>query len=298
MPRSVWKGAITFGLVHVPVAMYAAVSEQEIDFDWLDKRSMDPVGYQRINKRTGKPLTKENIVKGVKQSNGEYVVLSDAEIKAAYPQTTQTIEIEAFVTAQEIPFVLLERPFYLEPLGKSSKIYALLREAMLQAGTLGIARVVMHTKEHLAALVASGPGLVLNTLRWPNEIRSPGDLKLPPRGRAAAGLKESELKMARQLIEDMTHPWRPPDYEEQFRTEVMHLIESKVKAGKTEQVAPIEEAVALENSNVTDITALLRQSLNKGSSKKKTAARKPSAARKTKTKTKAVSKRTALRKAA
>jgi DNA end-binding protein Ku len=109
MPRIIWKGAISFGLVHVPVALYPASQEIGIDFDWLDKRSMDPVGYKRVNKRTGKEIDKENIVKGVKQENGEYVVLSDEEIHEAYPKTTQTIEIEAFVDAKDIPFVFLEK---------------------------------------------------------------------------------------------------------------------------------------------------------------------------------------------
>src|ERR1700712_2346162 len=139
MPRSIWKGAIAFGLVHVPVALYPASQEDDIDFDWLDKRSMDPGGYKRINKRTGKEITKENIVKGIKQADGDYVLLSEDEIKAAYPKTTQTIEIESFVRAEEIPFVFLERPYYLEPIGKAEKVYALLREAMLAAQVIGIA---------------------------------------------------------------------------------------------------------------------------------------------------------------
>ncbi|MEO6032800.1 MAG: Ku protein, partial [Burkholderiaceae bacterium] len=156
MLRSVWKGAISFGLVHVPVALYPASQEVGIDFDWIDKRSMDPVGYKRVNKRTGKEVPSSAIIKGVKQDDGDYVVLSDEQIKAAYPKATQTIEIEAFVKATEVPFVLLERPYYLEPVGKAQKVYALLRESMLQAGVIGIARVVMHTKEHLAALIPSG----------------------------------------------------------------------------------------------------------------------------------------------
>src|SRR3977135_2877779 len=127
MPHAIWKGAISFGLVHVPVALYPASQEIGIDFDWLDKRSIDPVGYKRINKRTGKEIDKENIVKGVKQDNGDYGVLRDDEIRDAYRKTTQTIEIEAFVPAQEISFAYIEKPYYLEPAGKADKVYALLR---------------------------------------------------------------------------------------------------------------------------------------------------------------------------
>ena len=171
MPRAIWKGAISFGLVHVPVALYPASSDIGIDFDWLDKRSMDPVGYKRVNKKTGREIDKDHIVKGVKVDGDEYVVLSEDEIKAAYPKTTQTIEIEAFVQAADIPFTHLEKPYYLEPVARGEKVYALLREAMLEAGVIGIARVVMHTKEYLAALIPDGPGLVMNTLRWAEEIR-------------------------------------------------------------------------------------------------------------------------------
>ncbi len=261
MPRIIWKGAISFGLVHVPVALYPASSESGIDFDWLDKRSMDPVGYKRINKRTGKEIERENIVKGVKQDDGDYVILSDDEIKAAYPKTTQTIEIEGFVHAPEIPFVYLEKPYFLEPMNKGEKVYALLREAMMAAGVIGIARVVMHTREHLAALVPSGAGLVLNTLRWSNEIRDMGDLNLPAEGRKAANLKDAELKMAEQLIGDMTVHWDANGYTDHFADAVRALIRQRVDAGKTEKVEPLEEAEQRSGSNVIDLTALLKQSL-------------------------------------
>ena len=122
--RVLWKGAISFGLVHIPVGLHSATTESGLDFDWLDKRSMDPVGYKRINKKTGKDIAKENIVKGIAYEEGQYVVLSDAEIADAYPKTTQTIEIEAFVNAGDIPFVYLERPYYVAPINKGAKVYA------------------------------------------------------------------------------------------------------------------------------------------------------------------------------
>jgi len=294
MPRVIWKGAISFGLVHVPVALYPASTETGIDFDWLDKRSMDPVGYKRVNKRTGKEIDKAHIVKGVKQSDGDYVILSDEEIKAAYPKTMQTIEIETFVQAAEIPFVHLERPYYLEPLNKGEKVYALLREAMLAQGVIGIARVVMHTKEHLAALIPAGPALMLNTLRWANEIRDIEELKLPAAGKSAANLKDSELKMAEQLVADMTDTWQADRYEDHFAEAVQALIAQRVAAGKTEKVTPLEEAGPGATTNVVDLTALLKQSLggrrgaaaNEPAAKaakptaKKAAAKKPPAARK------------------
>lgn len=291
MPRVIWKGAISFGLVHVPVALYPASQEVGVDFDWLDKRSMDPVGYKRVNKRTGKEIAKEDIVKGIKLDDGDYVVLSDEEIKSAFPKSTQTIEIEAFVKASEIAFVLLERPYYLEPIGKGERVYALLRESMQDAGVIGIARVVMHNKEHLAALIPSGAALMLNTIRWAAEMRSADELKLPTQGRTSTGLKPAELKMAAQLISDMTGPWRADAYVDMFDAAVKNLVKQKVDAGKTEQVTPLEAAADLANaSNVVDLTALLAKSLER---RKIPAASKPAAKSAPKLAVKPASKRSA-----
>lgn len=282
MPRAIWKGAITFGLVHVPVALYPASQDNEVDFDWLDKRTMDPVGYKRINKRTGKEIDKDNIVKGVKTESGEYVVLSEDDIREAYPKTTQTIEIESFVPAEDISFVYLERPYYLEPTGKGEKVYALLREAMGDAGLIGIARVVMHTKEHLAALLPAGPALMLGTLRWANEIRPADELNLPAAGKEPNKLKDNELKMANQLIREMTTKWKPEDYADKFSDAIRELVARKVKAGDTETVEPVEEAPeGLDASNVVDLSELLKNSLGRRKGGEQAAApRKQAAAKK------------------
>src|SRR5438105_14094838 len=202
--RAIWKGAISFGLVHIPVALHSATLETGIDFDWLDKRSMDTVGYKRINKKTGKEIDKENIVKGIEYEDGQYVVLTEEEIKAAYPKATQTIEIESFVPLTEIPFVYLDRPYYLAPVGKGDKVYALLRETLLKTGRAGISRVVIQTKQHLAPLVATGPALVLNLLRWGESVRTWEQLNVPEPGTRAAGGKEGELGMDDELGDDNT----------------------------------------------------------------------------------------------
>lgn len=276
MARMIWKGAISFGLVHVPVGLYPASQDSGIDFDWIDKRSMDPVGYKRVNKRTGKEIDRGDIVKGIKQADGDYVVLSDDEIKAAYPKTTQTIEIESFVKAAEIPFVYLDRPYYLEPIAKSGKVYALLREAMLAAGVVGVARIVMHTKEHLAALIPAGAALILHTLRWSSDVREAKDLDLPAAGKSAASLKDAELKMAEQLVSGMTTAWDPSAYHDEFTDAIHKLVAQRLKAGKTEQVTPMEEA-ATPASNVVDLAELLRQSLGARKGPARRAARKDDA---------------------
>jgi Ku protein len=207
--RTLWKGAITFGLVHIPVGLHTASTEQGIDFDWLDKRSMDPVGYKRINKKTGKEIDKDNIVKGFEYEDGKYVVISPDEIEAVYPRTTQTIEIQRFIDANEIPFVYLERPYYVAPVNKGQKVYALLREVLVKTGKVGLAKVVISTKQHLAVLVPSGKALVLNLLRWGDEVKPLEGLDLPAAGIKGAKITAAEMKMAEQLVGDMSGKWKP-----------------------------------------------------------------------------------------
>lgn len=261
--RSLWKGAITFGLVHIPIGLYSATEETDVNFDWLDKRTMDPVGYKRINKRTGREIDKDNIVKGVEHGKGHYVILTPEEINEAYPRTTQTIEIEAFVDIDEVPFVYLERPYYTAPINKGEKVYALLREALRETGKAGLGKVVIHSKQHLAVVLPCGPALVLNLLRWGGEIRSWQDLNLPKQGKAA-GLKEAELKMARQLIADMSGHWSATEFRDSFHDAIMKLVDAKAKAGKTETVEPLEEAPEAQGADVIDLTELLKRSLKGG----------------------------------
>ena len=266
-PRVLWKGAISFGLVHIPVALYAATVDHSIDFDWLDKRSMDPVGYKRVNKKTGREIAREQIVKGVEVEDGQYVVLSDKEITDAYPRTTQTIEIETFVPSNSIPFVYLERPYYLAPINRGGKVYALLRETLERTGRIGVARVVIQTKQHLAALVPVGPGLVLNLLRWGADIRPWKDLPLPAENAKKAGLAEREIKMATELVEDMSSDWDPESFKDSFKDEILRLVDRKIEAGKTEAVAklgPVEEQEGRPSAKILDLTELLQRSLRKG----------------------------------
>ncbi|MEO8012855.1 MAG: Ku protein [Polaromonas sp.] len=264
--RAVWKGAISFGLVHVPVALHSATVNSGLDFDWLDKRTLDPVGYRRINKVTGEEIEAENIIKGIEYEKGRYVVLTDEEIRAAYPKTTQTIAIDCFVPNTRIPFVYLEKPYYLEPINKGEKVYALLRDALLQTRRVGVARMVLQNKQHLAALVASGQGLVLNLLRWGDEIRSWEDLDLPPEGPQAAGVNEHELALAKALIEDMRGKWDPHQFRDSFKDEILALVERKVKAGQLQPVAQpeaaAEEAIPF-GAQILDLSDLLQRSLRK-----------------------------------
>ncbi|MGE4338498.1 MAG: Ku protein [Pigmentiphaga sp.] len=263
--RTLWKGAISFGLVHIPVGLYSATANSSIDFDWLDKRSMEPVGYKRINKVTGKEIASADIVKGVEYEDGRYVILSAEEIAAAFPKTTQTIEIEAFLDADEIPFVYLERPYYTAPLKRGEKVYALLREALRQSNKVGVAKVVIQTKQHLAVLIPCGRALVLNLLRWGGEIRSFEQLNLPPLDAKAAGIKDAEMTMAMQLIEDMTQAWEADNFRNSFADEIHKLIEAKAEAGEVADVVKVEtEAELPSGAEVLDLTSLLKRSLAGG----------------------------------
>jgi len=260
--RTLWKGAITFGLVHIPVGLHTAATEQGIDFDWLDKRTMDPVGYKRINKKTGKEIDKDNIVKGVEYEDGKYVIISPEEIEEVFPKTTQTIEIERFIDASEMPFIFLERPYYIAPVNKSDKVYTLLRETLIATGKIGLAKVVIATKQHLAALVPSGPALVLNLLRWGDEVKTLDSLALPPAG--SKSVSAAELKMAKQLVAEMSGKWDPADFKDEFRLQVMKLVEQKARNGEGKTVTQPEEETP-QSGDVIDLTALLQRSLKGGS---------------------------------
>lgn len=265
MPHALWKGAITFGLVHIPVALYSGTKSDGIDFDWLDKRDMKPVGYKRINKDTGKEVEKDVVVRGIQYEDGRYVVLSDEEIKAANVKSTQSVDILAFVDAQDIPLTYLEAPYYLAPTQRGEKVYALLRETLKRTKKIAIANVVIQTKQHLAALMTTGPLLILNTLRWATEVRSFEDLTLPSENLKSIGVTAKELAMAEQLVSDMTEKWDPSQYHDTFRDDIMALVKRKIKAGHTETVTEMVAGEAAEStSNVIDLTALLQRSLRGG----------------------------------
>ena len=269
MPRVLWKGGINFGLVHIPVALYSGAKSDALDFDWLDKRDMKPVGYKRINKDTGKDVEKDDIVRGFQYEEGRYVVLSDEEIKAANVKSAQSVDILAFVDAADIPFSYLETPYYLAPSQRGEKVYALLRETLKRTKKIGIATVVIQTKQHLAALIPSGPALILNTLRWAAEVRPFDDLSLPQENLKAAGVTAKELAMAEQLVADMTEKWDPARYKDTFRNDIMAQVKRKIKVGDTESVAEIPAAEGAEvASNVIDLTALLQRSLRGGNVRK------------------------------
>lgn len=270
MARALWKGAISFGLVHIPVALVSATTSQGIDFDWLDQRSMQPVGYKRVNKVSGKEVAKEDIVKGVEIEDGRYVIVSEDEIRAAHPKSTQSIDIFAFVEREQIPVTHIEKPYYLAPDKRGEKVYALLRETLRSTGKVALARVVLHSKQHLAAVLPQEDAMVLLVLRWPAEVRGLEYLDLSSKVRDVE-LAQGELDMAKRLVEDMVATWQPEEYHDTFEEKIMQLVDEKARKGKVEDVEAPADEQERASADIYDLTELLKRSLSGGANRQSTA---------------------------
>ncbi|QRQ84695.1 Ku protein [Cupriavidus oxalaticus] len=264
MSRIIWKGAITFGLVNIPVVLRPASRSQTLDLDLLDVRDMAPVGYQRINKSTGKPIDKEHIVKGYQYAKDEYVLLNDEDFRQANVEATQTVDIVSFVDAESIPPYYFDTPYYLEPDKRGDRGYALLHATMRRTGRAALALVVLRNRQHLAAMLVHGDALVLNTMRFADEVLPISELRVPKASSAkGSGAHAREIEMATRLVEDMTEDWNPEQYRDTYRDDMMARIEAKIESGKTHQLTqPTEDEEAPQRgAKVIDMVALLRKSL-------------------------------------
>jgi DNA end-binding protein Ku len=261
MPRVLWKGAITFGLVNIPVSLHSAVKHNALDFTLLDRRNFAPVGYKRVNKRTGREVDWEQIVKGYEYEKGSYVALSEEDFKRANVEATQTVDILAFVDAADIEPIYFDTPYYLSPDKRGGKGYALLRETLKRAGKAAVANVVIRTRQHVAVVLPADDMLLLNTLRFADEIRSADDFELPREARASA----REVEMALRLVKEMSDKWKPEKYHDTYRDDLLARIRKKVKAGETEEVAEAEGGgkEPKKGAEVIDLMALLRRSVEK-----------------------------------
>jgi DNA end-binding protein Ku len=274
MARVIWKGAIVFGLVNIPVDLYSGTRASDLDFDWLDKRDMAPVGYQRINKVSGKPVDADNIVTGYQYEEGRYVVLSDEDFRLANPKATQTVEILAFVKAGAIDPQFFDTPYRLVPGKRGEKGYALLRETLSRAGKLGVAQVVIRNKQHLAVVMPAGKLLLLETLRYGDEILEPSEFELPPVNLRSAGVTEKEIQLATRLVDDMTEEWRPAEYKDSYREDLLARIQEKIEAGKTEVLTePSGPSEARGGAQIIDLMAALKKSVEGKAGRSKPAKR-------------------------
>jgi len=259
MPRELWKGAIQFGLVHVPISLFPAEERQELSFTMLDRRDLQPVGYKRFNKSTGDEVPYEQIVKGYEVDEGRYVTLEKEDFKRANVESTQTVDIVGFIERESLAPYFFEAPYYLAPGKHGDKGYALLRETLVRTGRVGLATVVIRTRQHIAALYPVDNLLVLNTLRYATDLRDPKELDVPT-DLAKAKVTPRELDMAERLVEDMAIDWDPTKYHDSYRDDLLRLIEEKA-AGKVRRAPKARRPAGAE---VIDFAALLEKSLAGG----------------------------------
>ncbi|HNV79147.1 MAG TPA: Ku protein [Thermomonas sp.] len=267
MARPIWTGNLSFGLLNVPVSLMSGTRSTDLSFRMLDARDRKPIRFERVNADTGEEVPWKDIVKAFEYDKGSYVVIEKEDIASAAPETHESVEIEAFVDADAIDVRYFEKPYVLVPGKKAEKGYVLLRETLLKARKIGVARVVIRTREYLAAVMPQGDALVLMMMRYPQELVDPSEYKLPQGKAADYRVTARELAMATQLVESMATRWQPDDYHDEFRARLSEIIRKRIKQkGKTTTVLdegdePREDAA----TNVVDFVALLQKSLgNKG----------------------------------
>lgn len=252
--RAIWSGALSFGLVNIPVKLYSATGENKLDLDMLHKKDLSPIRYARICRADGKEVPYEEIVKGYEYQKGDYVVLTDEDFKKANVEKTKAIEIQEFSKEAEIDTMYYEKPYYLEPEKGAEKAYALLRESLKKSKKVGIAKFVLRNRERLAAIKPSGNVIILQQMRFDEEIRPVEDLNLPDAKKAG----NKEIDMALALIEQLTEHFKPEDFKDTYTDELKKVIEAKAK-GKPIK-AKGKERKATE---VSDLMAMLKKSLEK-----------------------------------
>ena len=255
--RAIWRGSISFGLVQIPVGLFRAESNSEIHFTMLDKRNHAQVRIERKNSLTGQPIAWADIVKGYAFERDAFVIMTDEDFAAANVKATGGIDIMDFVDAQEVDPLYYSKPYYLLPQNKGEKTYVLLREALRRANRVGVAKIVIRTRQHLALVREA---LVLELLRFPHELRPTGELRFPPRAPKAAGINDREMSMADALIASMSGNWDPAAYKDDYRDDLLALIDKKKRQGNKAAPKPAKTA-APSPAEVIDIMALLHRSV-------------------------------------
>jgi DNA end-binding protein Ku len=259
---SIWKGSLTFGLVHVPVEMKTAVRSDHISFRMLHAEDMSPIKYERVCQADGEPVPWSEIVKGYEYEKGKFVVLTDDDFKKAALDSSRTIDILDFVREDEIDARFFETPYYLVPTKGGDKPYALLREAMRESGVVGIGKVIIRRTQHLAGVRVVGDALVLEIMRFSNELVDITEFSFP----SNEALREQELTMAKQLVENLAEPFDPEKYTDDYRANLMKLIRAKMKGKKITAAEPLPED---EDTKVLDLMSRLQASLEEGRAAKR-----------------------------
>ncbi len=267
--RSIWKGSITFGLVNVPVSLYPATHREELKFRLLRSSDLSPINYKRVAEVDGAEVPWDQIVKGYEYEKGKFVVLKEDDFKRVDIEATQTIDIMDFVDLKQINPIFFNKPYYLEPQKGSARVYHLLREVLAQTGKIGVSKVVIRTRQHLAAIKPNGNLLALEVMHFADELIGADELNVPEPGTVS----KRELEMARSLVEQMTTKWEPSRYTDEYRTALLDLIEKKVQSGGQESPTT---AKPRSGGKVIDLMTALRRSLDEAAAKKpKKSAAKP-----------------------
>ena len=263
MARAIWKGSISFGLVNIPIALYPATRREELKFRLLRKSDLSPVNYKRVAEKDGEEVAWDQIVKGYEYQKGKYVVLKDEDFERVDLEATQTVDIQDFVDQEEIDPMFFYKPYYLEPQKGGDKAYALLRDALKDSGKVGIAKVVIKTRQYLAGVKPEDGALVLELMHFADELADPGKLHVPKKTEVG----KREMNMAKSLIDSMSSIWNPEKYKDDYREALMEVIEEKVQAGGKE----IEEKPkkAPKPTKVIDLVAVLQKSLEQTGARKK-----------------------------
>jgi DNA end-binding protein Ku len=253
MPRSIWKGAIAFGLVNIPIELYSAVRDHRPKFRLLHAKDEAPVRYERVCQTEGKPVRWEDLVKGYEYEKGQFVVITKDDFKTAAIEKTKTIDILDFVDPGDVDERYFETPYYLQPGKGAERAYALLREAIRDSGKIGVAKIILRDAQHLAAVEAIDQALVLTMMRFADELADLDDFKFP----AAKDIRAPELKMAKQLIDNLSASWEPGKYADEYRDNLMKVIQGKIKGRRPR----LQERETKQSAEVVDLMTRLRASL-------------------------------------
>ncbi|HMF81568.1 MAG TPA: Ku protein [Candidatus Acidoferrum sp.] len=263
MARAIWKGSISFGLVNIPIALYPATRREELKFRLLRKTDLSPVNYKRVAEKDGKEVPWDQIVKGYEYEKGRYVLLQDEDFQRVDIEATQTVDIQDFVELDEIDPIFFYKPYYLEPQKGGDKAYALLRDALKDSKKVGMAKVVIKTREYLAGVKPEDGALVLELMHFADELADASKLHIPKK----VEVGKREMTMAKSLIDSMSSKWNPEKYKDDYREALMEVIEAKVEAGGKE----IEEkpSKAPKPTKVIDLVSVLQKSLEETGAKRK-----------------------------
>jgi DNA end-binding protein Ku len=280
MQRTLWRGAVSFGLIYVPVEVIGASKDGSLSLHFLDSRDFSPVGYHRINKSTGKEVDWAHIVKGYEYEKGHYVALSDADFKHANVKASETIEISNFTDVGAIAPMYYETPYYLSPRKGGQKVYSLLREALQATGKVAVGTFVMRGRQHLSVIVPNGEVLMLITLRFANEVLTPAQVKNAVESGKDKKATPAELAMARKLVEQMSGPFKPGAFKDTYRADLLRRIQEKIRTKQTHELAAEPPPSERPKAQVIDLMEALRASLRKKGAPARAAPRKSAKARK------------------